>query len=302
MIDKLNKWAELLLDTGKKNNLISFKDSRASTLELVSPDYKTVFDWCERMTPVEIFDIGVEDDEDELDFLIDDKHIKVSKNELSREELISAYSAKLKSHQALPYNPSGKPISAIKNIRKASKTALEETGVNIAYIAFGFIHWKEEIHSDEELRAPILLLPVTIENESHAEPYRIKAVDNEQVLNPTFAYKMKHEYGIMLPEYDDEEGPSAYFERIEALVSRLGWRVTTECKIGIFSFLKINMYADLKENASTIIENETVKALMGEEPLPASVPSDDTELLNVVDASTPISIYKSPQSPPSLPG
>lgn len=286
MIDKLNKWAELLLDTGKKNNLISFKDSKASTATLVYPDYKTIFDWCERMAPIEIFDIGVEDDEDELDFLIDNQHKKVNKDELSRDELVSLYASKLKSHQVLPFNPSGKPISAIKNIRKASKTALEETGVNIAYIAFGFIHWREELHSEEELVAPVLLLPITIENESHAEPYRIRAVDNEQVLNPTFAYKMKHEYGIVLPEYDDEEGPLAYFERIEGLVSRLGWRVTNECKIGIFSFLKINMYTDLKENASKIIENETVKALMGEAPLSTPVSSDDTELLNVVDADS----------------
>ena len=31
---KLDKWADLLLDTGKRNNLINFKDTRASTVEV----------------------------------------------------------------------------------------------------------------------------------------------------------------------------------------------------------------------------------------------------------------------------
>ncbi len=31
---KLDKWADLLLDTGKRNNLINFKDLRVSTVEV----------------------------------------------------------------------------------------------------------------------------------------------------------------------------------------------------------------------------------------------------------------------------
>ena len=33
-IKKLDKWADLLLDTGKRNNLINFKDTKASTMEV----------------------------------------------------------------------------------------------------------------------------------------------------------------------------------------------------------------------------------------------------------------------------
>ena len=42
-IDKLNKWADLLLDTGKRNNLINFKDAKMGTVEIVSPDFDTLF-------------------------------------------------------------------------------------------------------------------------------------------------------------------------------------------------------------------------------------------------------------------
>lgn len=32
---KLDRWASLLLDTGKRNNLVNFKDTKASTVEII---------------------------------------------------------------------------------------------------------------------------------------------------------------------------------------------------------------------------------------------------------------------------
>ena len=40
--EKLNKWAELLLDTGKRNNLIHFKDTKMGSVEILSPDFVTL--------------------------------------------------------------------------------------------------------------------------------------------------------------------------------------------------------------------------------------------------------------------
>ena len=41
---KLDKWANLLLDTGKRNNLINFKDTRASTVEVLLPSSDVLFE------------------------------------------------------------------------------------------------------------------------------------------------------------------------------------------------------------------------------------------------------------------
>ena len=40
---KLDKWADLLLDTGKRNNLINFKDTRVSTVEVLLPSSDALF-------------------------------------------------------------------------------------------------------------------------------------------------------------------------------------------------------------------------------------------------------------------
>ena len=47
------------------------------------------------------------------------------------------------------------------------------------------------------------------------------------------------------------------------MVRNKGWTIINECKLGIFSFLKINMYEDLRKNAQRILENSNVQALIG---------------------------------------
>ncbi|MGX8703763.1 MAG: AAA domain-containing protein, partial [bacterium] len=48
------------------------------------------------------------------------------------------------------------------------------------------------------------------------------------------------------------------------LAQRMGWEVVDACKLGIFSFLKLNMYEDLRRNADRILKNENIRALLGE--------------------------------------
>ena len=41
---KLDKWAELLLDTGKRNNLINFHETKAASADVLKPDFAALFD------------------------------------------------------------------------------------------------------------------------------------------------------------------------------------------------------------------------------------------------------------------
>lgn len=252
---KLEKWADLLLDTGKRNNLINFKDSKHGTAEIVAPEYAAVFSKAEHGAVFEVYDPKTESGDDDGDG---------EETENSLLSYIEAYAGKLKKNQILLYNAYGNHISALKNVGKRARTAIEETGVNIAYLAFGFIHWTESESSRQEMRAPVLLAPVAIENQSAIEPYRIRVMDDEIIVNPTFTFKLQTEYGVKLPEYDEDEGIESYLDTVSALLGRLGWTVSRECKIGIFSFLKINMYKDIKENLPKIAQSVNVRALLGE--------------------------------------
>ncbi len=296
---KLDKWADLLLDTGKRNNLINFKDTRTSTVEVLLPSPADLFDKVDGASSFEVFDPKIaEEDPDEVvdeDSGQDPQALPQEDPDTTqaREEFLALYSGKIKrQNQILLYNAVN-PLAAVKNIDKKARQFVEETGVNVAYMAFGFIHWKESDTSDRVFRAPVLLVPVQLEQESAVDPYIIRSSEENIIANPTFSYKLDAEYGITLPEYDDE-GLDAYLEKVKSLVARLHWTVTSECRIGIFSFLKINMYRDLKDNAEKILANLNIRKLLGE---PAETDTAGTitappvanpliELHNVVDADS----------------
>lgn len=299
---KLEKWANLLLDTGKRNNLINFKDTKASTVEIVLPSSEELFEKVDSSASFEVFDPKIVDDEEE-----DYRDVASSDNEqgevegekkpekLNRKDYIETYFARIKkNNQILLYNSNVNPVNALKNIDKKARGYIEETGVNVAYIAFGFIHWKESENSQYVFRAPVLLAPITFSNDSAISPWFIKMTEEDVVVNPTFSFKLESEYGMKLPAYEDE-GLGAYLDKVEAQVSKMGWTVTRESKVGIFSFLKMNMYRDLIDHQETILQNNNVRMLLGEsyEIQGASVENGEhhldnplVELHNVIDADS----------------
>lgn len=278
---KLESWANKLLDTGKRNNLINFKDTKSSTIEIVYPEVQSIFEKVESSSSFEIFDPKFEETENEAEAKTDE-----ISDEESKKRFVSTYSPKIKKHnQVLVYSKATNPLATIKNIDKKAVTAIEENGVNVAYMVFGFIHW-------EEYAAPILLAPISFRNDSAITPYYIEMSEDDVIVNPTFNYKLNAEYGVTLPEY--EEGDLAtYLSRIEEIVKKLGWTVSAECKVGIFSFLKLNMYEDLVNNKEKILQNNNIQKLLGEisenDDFTAKeykVENELIELHNVVDADS----------------
>ncbi|MBD5103849.1 MAG: DUF4011 domain-containing protein [Ruminococcaceae bacterium] len=282
---KLDKWAELLLDTGKRNNLINFKDSKTSSVEVLLPEPHILFEKLDAGSSLEVFETPAEDNvrPEEPEEKADD-----------REEYKAKYSPKLKKqNQLLIYNKGGDPNAALKNIDKKADEYIEETGVNVAHMAFGMICWREKENAEDPYKAPLLLIPIYIERKKSNEPYTITSSGDDVTVNPTFAYKLEAEHGIKLPEYE-EQGLKEYLNIVREQLALLKWQVTDECRIGIFSFLKVNMYRDLKDNGNIILSNPNVRMLLGEKdafeqgntPTAARTHNPLMELHNVVDADS----------------
>lgn len=296
---KLESWANKLLDTGKRNNLINFKDTKSMSIELVYPDVETIFAKAESSFSFEVFDPKLVDDEDELlDVMAEKEEIEENSDgeDNKRELYIKRNISNLKKQsQVLAYNQWKNPITVIKSLNKRAQSALEETGVNVLYIAFGFVHWKESEDSKYEYRAPIILAPISFQNSSAISPFYIQMSEDDIVINPTFDYMLKAQYGIELPVYEEGE-LQTYLDTVGSMVKKLGWYVSNECKIGLFSFLKINMYEDLKNNKDKILNNENIRKLLGEDVPEDNIYEDSQEeisvenelvdLHNVVDADS----------------
>lgn len=187
-------------------------------------------------------------------------------------------------------------------ISREAKTAEEEQGINILYLALGFTTWFEDKVSAVAREAPLVLLPVELVRDQRRSTYDLRLRQEDLMTNLPLQQRWQDDFGIKLPEIEaDEEGwkPGAYFAEVEAIVAeRPNWRVDRDAiQLGFFSFSKLLMFRDLALEAwpeNALEEHQLTRGLLYEgfahEPplfgpedrLDAVLPPD--KLFHVVDA------------------
>ena len=248
-------WKKKLLDLGKRNNLVNYRDTKSSTLEILLPSFFDAFERITTSSSVQIFDDFYDDKDDDIDdFEAEDN------NKITKQQFLLKFANKVPHTQLLVFNAYKKSTQILNTLMKKASDSITERGVNILYCAFGFLKWKESEESDLEYKAPIIMVPITISNESVTEPYFISHFDEDASVNSTLQYLLEEQYGIRIPDFDAQP-LDEYLQEIEDKVSSLGWEVVRECKIATFSFNKLNMYLDMENNAAKIIANPNVAAL-----------------------------------------
>ncbi|MBN2981530.1 DUF4011 domain-containing protein [Cohnella algarum] len=251
---RIDKWKKRLLDLGKKNRLINYRETKRSNIKIVAPDLAELFRLLvvnetalEFPFPFEDFD----DDEDEV------SEPYTSSGDLQTNQTI-------KEQQ-----------KTLRNLRNKAKTALEEQGVNILYLSFGFLRWKENQDSDQIITSPIVLVPVSLTLESITSPFVLRLHEDEVVVNPTLKYKMEHEFGITLPEFDaHEDSITEYLNNLNKSVNKNKWEVAFETGLSLLSFLKINMYEDLDKNQDKIKAHPVLLGSAGDRSQIKTLPAE----------------------------
>lgn len=143
--------------------------------------------------------------------------------------------------------------TVLKHIRREANTAIEETGVNFLYIALGMLAWRDDVNSERELLAPLLLIPVQIDRDfdSRSQRYRYAAKWREEEVqdNLSLLKKLEKDFGMRLPRFEQELTPEQYFAQVEeAVCSGKAWTVQRDALLGFFSFQKLLMYLDIDPN------------------------------------------------------
>lgn len=125
----------------------------------------------------------------------------------------------------------------------------EEQGVNVLYLALGFLKWFESGRSDVERFAPLVLIPVELTREGARERFKIKARDEDLFTNVSLRVWLAEQHSINLPELPegDEWLPSSYFDQVRAAIANAPrWELLpNEILLGFFSFNKFLLWRDL---------------------------------------------------------
>ena len=250
VLRRINEWKLKLIDLSRRNQLIYFTP-RGSVIELISPDLNTIYSRLVKGKEWKIFQPAV--DEGALPFERQDKLIKPK----SREELIPS----VEDPKILE--------KTLRNLYRRSVSEYRERGVRILYVALANLRWRE-LESAEEIRSPLLLIPVEIVRERPYEPYKIRVPDGEEslILNPALSLKLKNDFKIELPQPPEPEelNIQGFFEKIIASAPGLGWSIEPKAHLGLFSFYKLVIYKDLEEHTDKIVKHPIVRALAGVNP------------------------------------
>lgn len=130
-----------------------------------------------------------------------------------------------------------------------SQTLEEEQGVNILYLALGFLQWREAKRSEVDRFAPLVLLPVELLRDGARDRFKLKLRPDDLFTNISMQAWLKEQFGIDLPELSDTEdlSISGYFDEVrKAIGNREGWSVDgDEILLGFFSFSKFLLWRDL---------------------------------------------------------
>ncbi|MBU0476159.1 MAG: DUF3320 domain-containing protein [Bacteroidetes bacterium] len=173
-----------------------------------------------------------------------------------------------------------------------ARTMIQEQGVNILYLALGFMHWYDSDTSDTARKAPLILIPVTLERLSAKERFSVNYSGEDVGTNLSLEEKLKAQYSIKLPEIESFEDLDIeeYFRKVQKKIGgQTNWVVKNdEIVLGFFSFGKFLMYKDLDRNIwseDNLPENHDIlQALLGDGfKNITSILADDTKIDEIIE-------------------
>ena len=185
-----------------------------------------------------------------------------------------------------------------------ARTYEQEHGVNVLYLAMGYLQWSEAEASRRERFAPLILVPVRLERRSVGGEIRLQRHDDELGTNLSLQEMLRDDFGIALPDLPDEDEllPSEYFAAVaEAVAPQPEWQVLgNDMVLSFFGFSKYLMFLDLDSSrwpAHARLEDHPLLAPLladgfeiDDEPWPEDEPLDEridpAEGRHVLDADS----------------
>ncbi|MGB6324366.1 MAG: DUF4011 domain-containing protein, partial [Methylocella sp.] len=199
--------------------------------------------------------------------------------------------------------PPGLLHKRLHGMQRAAKTAEEERGVNILFLALGFLRWYEDEESDGPRDAPLILLPVSLVRDARRSTFDLKLREDDIATNQALQERLRGDFGLALPDVAKTEDwrPSSYFDAVaNAVAAKRRWSIDANAiELGFYSFAKLLMMRDLEPAnwpGNALVAHPLLRGLLGEgfaaEPPvpPKAVQLDEilnpTDLIHVVDADS----------------
>lgn len=158
----------------------------------------------------------------------------------------------------------------IELLRK-TRNDMQEGGANTLYLAAGMLRWKKSDTDSRSYRAPLVLIPVSIERKTIKSPIRIRQHDDEPRFNSTLLQMLEADFDIRVPELAGElpvDGSGIDLAKIFTVMREVvkevpGFEVEADrLVLSTFSFAKHLMWKDLQDRQDDLKQSGLVRHLI----------------------------------------
>lgn len=280
-LTKFDIWERKLLDFSLRNSLLNLY-LRRKAIQFISFDVDKIED---HLQDGEEYCILAKPD---VEFHFETTE-RMNRSKLA-EPLRKLITTDIAHHRLHTYQTEAETQGTLKNIYRAARNAIEETGANSLFLAIGTLRWYETPLSETPRFAPLLLLPVEMVYKKGC--YFIRSREEEITLNITLIEFLRQNYDIRINGLDplpkDQSGvdvPLIFAIIRDALKEQKRWDVEEECLLGTFSFSKFLMWNDVHNNREQLRKNDIVSSLVenrltfSPEPLTSDLKEIDAEML-----------------------
>jgi len=270
---RFRRWKERLLDLSLRNRLLNFKLEGKGACQLAVPDLELLENGVFANRSFALMPRPDLDGRDERDAALAEKRVQDVADRRRLEDL-----GKFIVHTR---HGAEEMWSRLKHLEREARTALEEGGASILYVAIGFLRWYESGSSPDPIVAPLLLYPVELRFDPRVRRAHLRRLPEDPVLNVTLLEKLRRDHAIdmdtlsSLPMEGQVDGVNAgvdvggLLDRFREAVQRMPrWEVLEEAHLGLFSFTKFLMWKDLDENADQFLENPVIRRIASRELVP----------------------------------
>lgn len=261
--DRLVRWQRKLLDLSLRNNLLSFKGGKKS-LQLDAPEPGQIEDLLAEghalklLSPPELMDGN--DPRNQAIYQAREQE------NLRREHALDALARKEVFVKCSPNELDTRLVE----LYRGARASLIESGANTLYLALGFLSWTRSQDDPKRNKAPLILLPVSLDRRSARSGFSLRLHDDEARFNPTLVEMLRQDFHLdlritegELPKDDHGLDIAGIWRAVASAIRDIpGWEVVEDVYLAMFSFAKHLMWKDLVERTDQLKQNAVVRHLI----------------------------------------
>ena len=256
---RIEEWKRRLIDGSRNNQLIYWKPSERS-LEIAYPDFSTVLSDIMNRKRLLFFSFSEREEEAFSDAEKNDRSFL-----LERAQALASRSSNFLVNRNVFFR---KPLDLLlRRMQSRAKTDFLERGIRVFYLFAGLLNWIDP-QTGHPIRSPLFLIPVDLfpPRKTAQNAFSLMLSEDDALINPALEAKLFDLYGLKFPdsvEIETGEDISQSIDRLEGFFAERNWSIEKTICPGCFSFHKIVLYNDLRQEEAYYLNHPIVRGFAG---------------------------------------